>query len=155
MSTHNIHVCFHGVIQKNLIRHILVATSVLFGAICSSGALMILSFTLQLRCNYDPFLYLAAPVQLWSFPLPCSSGAIMILSFTLQLQCINLYHSLGIFSRWQIDDIFLIFSKKQDLTFHANCLRRRQFAWNIISCFLWKIRKIFQNVICWKFYPEC
>ena len=35
---------------------------------------------------------------------------------------INLYHSLGIFSRRQIDDIFLIFPRKQDTTFHANCL---------------------------------
>ena len=40
----------------------------------------------------------------------------------------NLYHSLGIFSRRQIDDIFLIFPRKQNLTFHANCLLRRQFA---------------------------
>ena len=69
--------------------------------------------------------------------------------------CFNLYHSLGIFSRRQIDDIFLIFPRKQDLTFHANCLLRRKFAWNVISCFLRKIRKIFQNVVCWKFYPEC
>ena len=67
----------------------------------------------------------------------------------------NLYHSLGIFSRRQIDDIFLIFPRKQDLTFHANCLLRRQFACNVKSCFLGKIRKIFQNVVCWKFYPEC
>ena len=71
------------------------------------------------------------------------------------LPLFNLYHSLGIFSRWQIDDIFLIFPRKQDLTFDANCLLRRQFAWNVISCFLGKIRKIFQNVVCWKFYPEC
>ena len=69
---------------------------------------------------------------------------------------ISLYHSLGIFSRWQIDNIFLIFPRKQDLTFHANCLLiprkqdlifhancllRRQFAWNVKSCFLGKIRK--------------
>ena len=77
---------------------------------------------------------------------------------------INLYHSLGIFSRWQTDDIFLIFPRKQDLTFQANCLLRRQFAWNVFprkqdltfqancllrrqfawnvkSCFLGKIRK--------------
>ena len=60
-----------------------------------------------------------------------------------------------IFSRRQTDDIFLIFPRKQDSTFHANCLLRRQFAWNVISCFLRKIRKIFQNVVCWKFYPEC
>ena len=66
----------------------------------------------------------------------------------------NLYHSLGIFSRRHIDDIFLIFPRKQDLTFHANCLLRRQFAWNVKSCSLGKIRKIFQNVVCWKFYPE-
>ena len=62
---------------------------------------------------------------------------------------------MGIFSGWQIDDIFLIFTRKQGLTFHANCLLRRQFAWNVKSCFLGKIRKIFQNVVCWKFYPEC
>ena len=45
------------------------------------------------------------------------------------LSCtINLYHSLGIFSRRQNDVIVLIFPRKQDLTFHANCLLRRQFA---------------------------
>ena len=68
---------------------------------------------------------------------------------------IDLYHSQGIVSRRQIDDIFLIFPRKQDMTFHANCHLRRQFAWNVISCFLGKIRKIFQNIICWKIYPEC
>ena len=45
-----------------------------------------------------------------------------------QIRSVNLYHSLGIFSRRQIDDIFLIFPRKQDITFHANCLLRRQFA---------------------------
>ena len=30
-----------------------------------------------------------------------------------------LYHSLGKFSRWQTDDNF---SRKQNFTFHANCL---------------------------------
>ena len=53
------------------------------------------------------------------------------------------------------DIFFLIFPIKQDLTFHANCLQWRQFAWNVKSCFLGKIRKIFQYVVCWKFYPEC
>ena len=72
-----------------------------------------------------------------------------------QRPTINLCHSLGIFSRRQIDDIFLIFPRKQDLTFHANCLLRRQYAWNVKSCFLGKLRKYFQNVVCWKFYPEC
>ena len=37
----------------------------------------------------------------------------------------NLYHSLGEFSRQQTDDILLIFPRKQDLTFHANCLQRK------------------------------
>ena len=28
------------------------------------------------------------------------------------------------------------------------------FAWNVKACFLWKIRKIFQIVICWNFFPS-
>ena len=57
------------------------------------------------------------------------------------LASINLYHSPGIISKRRIDDIFLIFPRKQDITFHANCLLRRQFAWNVISCFLGKNKK--------------
>ena len=68
------------------------------------------------------------------------------------IRSFNLYHSLGWFSRWQIDEIFLFFPRKQDLTFYANCLHWRQFACNVKSCFLGKI-KIFQIVICWNFYP--
>ena len=69
--------------------------------------------------------------------LPCS--------YQLHWRChLNLYHSLGVFSRWQIDDIFLIFPRKQDMTFHANCLLRRQVAWNVISCFLGRIKKHFK-----------
>ena len=51
----------------------------------------------------------------------------------------------------------LLFSRKQVLTFHANCLHWRQFAWNLKTCFLRrKIRKIFLYVgLCRKFYPEC
>ena len=33
--------------------------------------------------------------------------------------------------------------------------KRRQFAWNVKACFLAKIRKIFQNFVCWKFYLAC
>ena len=47
---------------------------------------------------------------------------------TCTMFIINLYHSLGIFSRRQTDDILLIFPRKQDLIFQANCLLRRQFA---------------------------
>ena len=59
---------------------------------------------------------------------------------------INLNHSLGEFSGRHINNIFLICLRKQDLTFYANCLQ---------FCFVGKIRKIFQYVICLKFYPEC
>ena len=41
---------------------------------------------------------------------------------------------------------FLFFSRKQDLTFHTNCL-----LWNVKTYFLGKIRKMFQNIICLKF----
>ena len=32
---------------------------------------------------------------------------------------------------------------------------RRQFAWNVKAYFLGKLEKIFQDVICWQFYPAC
>ena len=50
---------------------------------------------------------------------------------------------------------FYFFPRKLDLAFHANCLQWRQFAWNVKSCFLGKIRKICQNVMKTWFYPEC
>ena len=49
----------------------------------------------------------------------------------------------------------ILFPRKQDLAFHANCLHWRQFAWNAKSCFLGKIRKIFQYIVCRIFYLEC
>ena len=39
------------------------------------------------------------------------------------------------------------FPRKQELTFHANCLQWRQFAWNVEPCLLGKIRKI--SSMCW------
>ena len=33
---------------------------------------------------------------------------------------------------------FFCFPSKQGLTFHANCLHWRQFAWNVKTCFLEK-----------------
>ena len=39
-------------------------------------------------------------------------------------------------------NMLYILPRKQDMTFHANCLLRRQFAWNVKSCILGKIRKI-------------
>ena len=61
---------------------------------------------------------------------------------------------MGRFSRQQID-IFLIFPRKQDLTIFCKLSPWGQFAQNVKSCFLGKIGKIFQNVVCWKFYLEC
>ena len=49
----------------------------------------------------------------------------------------------------------MFFLRKQASTFHANCLLRRQCAWNVeASLFSWKPRKIFQNVVCWIFFPS-
>ena len=49
---------------------------------------------------------------------------------------------------------FSYFPRKQVLTFHANCLHWRQFAWNVKSFFMRKIRKYHQFVICCFFSPE-
>ena len=69
------------------------------------------------------------------------------------LHNLNLYHSLGSYSRWQKKKkkkkkkyFFFIFPWTQDW---------RQFAWNVKTCLLVKIRKLFQNVTCWNFYPAC
>ena len=50
---------------------------------------------------------------------------------------------------------FLFFQENNIWLFYANCLHWRQFAWYFQSCFLEKIRKIFQYVVCWKFYSDC
>ena len=46
------------------------------------------------------------------------------------------------FTKQHLEIFFLLFSPKQELTFHANCLQWRQIAWNVKSCFLGKIRKV-------------
>ena len=56
--------------------------------------------------------------------------------------------TLGKFSA-DILKYFLIFPRKQNLTFHANSLQWRQFALNVKFWFLRKIRKHHQFVICW------
>ena len=40
--------------------------------------------------------------------------------------------------------IFLFSPRKQGLTLHANCLRRKHFACNVKSCFLGKLEKYFK-----------
>ena len=59
--------------------------------------------------------------------------------------------------KFSADDILKYFfsPRKQDLTFHANCLQWRKFAWNVKSCFLVKICKNKdQFVICWNLPRE-
>ena len=68
------------------------------------------------------------------------------------------YHSMGKFSRQKISLFFFFFffpQKKHDLTFYANFLLLRQFAWNVKAYFLEKIRKILQNIVCWSLYAAC
>ena len=49
-------------------------------------------------------------------------------------QGFNFYRCMGKFRRRRFEHIFLIFPRKQNLTFHANCLRR-QFAWNAVKSY--------------------
>ena len=62
----------------------------------------------------------------------------------------NLHRKLAYWVKNSTDDIlkyfFLIFPRKQDLTFHANCPQSRQFACNVKAYFLGKIRKHIINV---------
>ena len=57
------------------------------------------------------------------------------------LSRIPVVNLLGLFSRQQIDDIFLIFPRKQVLTFHANWLQWRQFARNVKTFFYGKNKR--------------
>ena len=51
---------------------------------------------------------------------------------------------------------FSYFSRKQDLTFYANCLHPSEtICKKCQTCFLGKIRKKNQYVVCWQFYLAC
>ena len=68
---------------------------------------------------------------------------------------VNLYHSLGKFSRWKIDDIFLIFSQWTGFGISEKIVWIRDSLHEMSNIVSWeKKRKVFQNVF-WKFYPEC
>ena len=75
------------------------------------------------------------------------------------LICLVDYLALTTLSAYSADNklaIFLLyFPENRFLTFHANCLPWMDTICIIIVCFLGKIRKIFQNVVCWIFYPTC
>ena len=70
----------------------------------------------------------------------------------LSMLCIQVHQQT---INWWHFFFFFTFPRKQDLTFHANCLQR-QFAWKVKTCFLGeKIKIIFQYIVCWKFYSAC
>ena len=133
---------------------------------CTSSSLMLIKTklgthikTFQIPCmwsfpRYDAmqlflsilFIYMWNPAQFHICKsIPCDTYA--------QIRGDNIcltFITLGLFSRWQIYNIFLYFLRKQDLTFHSNCLHWRQFAWcqilfpekikkNISKCRLLKI----------------
>ena len=67
---------------------------------------------------------------------------------TIEYQPLPLSGQIQQMTNWYF---LLNFSQKQDLTL----LTCGQFVWNVKSHFLGKIREIFQNFVCWKFYAEC
>ena len=66
----------------------------------------------------------------------------------------NRYHSLGLFYWLQVNDILLVFLRKQDLLFHKIVSIRDNLHEMSESVFWGKTWKIFQDVI-WNFYAEC
>ena len=62
----------------------------------------------------------------------------------------NLYHSLGIFSRWQIVNIFLLFPENR-LWHFMLIVFKEDILHEMSKPIFWtkKIRKIFQNFMCW------
>ena len=76
------------------------------------------------------------PICMWARGIVCNTGQL-----TLCLLGKN-------FSRQYFEKIFfLFFPTKYALTFHANCLPRRQFAWIVKAYFLEKKNCLF--VVCW------
>ena len=62
----------------------------------------------------------------------------------------NLYHSMGKFSRWEIDDIFLFFSQKTDfdISWKLSSNPERDVSWNLLEMsksILWKKKKKKKN----------
>ena len=55
-------------------------------------------------------------------------------------ECFSLSMLGKILSRQHFEVLFLFFPEKETLAFHANCLNRRQFAGNVKTYFLGKIK---------------
>ena len=62
---------------------------------------------------------------------------------------------MGKFSRREIDDIFFFLFFPENWIWQF--MQIVSCAWSVKSCFFWKNKKkkIFQNIICWNFYPAC
>ena len=84
------------------------------------------------------------PISSWTITAEPSQKGPQALGLSIKMNIfllLNLYHFLGKFSRWQTDNIFLIFPRKQD----DISWNWRQSVWNVKTYVLWKTRKIFQN----------
>ena len=72
--------------------------------------------------------------------------------FPVYWECKLILSDLGKIFRGQPIEIFfsnfLVFPRKQNLTFHANGLQWRQFAWNVNLVF-WEKQEKYQFIICW------
>ena len=108
-----------------------------------------LFFFIKQLCRYFPILhkYILGSHRFWS---KSWLGVLYLFQHYLTLSTLG-----KTFSRQHFEMFFLIFPRKQNLTFHANCLHWkqnltfhanclcwRQFAWNVKFCFLGNIRKI-------------
>ena len=90
------------------------------------------TYDLGLHCLHSP-VCLNTYSKYGMFPLRTTCTDLTCLTFT------TLWH----------DKLMMLFFPS-DLTFHANGL---QFAWNVKVYFLGKLRKVFQNFVCWNYYP--
>ena len=88
------------------------------------------------------YIYVMCPLGLFQFV----SDRAMTFTAYFPLNTLILGMLSKNFSGRHFEIFSLFFSWKRALTSHANCLHRRQFAWNVKSYFLGKIRKISSNL---------
>ena len=130
-----------------ILEHPLSVTQCIRSNYCSIEAYNSTNGAMTLKMTYrrkEPYMYHWLTGFSWmSLYSPCSkliSALEMFSSLTFtMLRANSTDNNLMIF----------FFFRKHDLTLHANCLLRRQFAWNVKPCFLEQIRRIFQNIVCW------
>ena len=60
----------------------------------------------------------------------------------------NLSHADPHFWQTTLSNVFVLFPWKLSLTFHSNCLQRRQFEWNVQLCFQVELRRVPQFDVC-------